>query len=296
MNKRKKRYIIYGIFFLSPAFVAFCFFTIYPLFYSLFLSFMDWNMIKKLDGSKFIGFNNYKEALSNSYFRIGLLNNLKLTVIAVPLLIILSLVIAAMLNQKILGRGVIRTMFFMPYITTVTATAIVFSALFNPEKGPINSFLRLMGVNNPPGWATSSKWALITIALFWIWKNLGYCIVIFLAGLQGISKSYYEAASLDGASTLQKFIHITFPLVSPTTFFLLITSVIQSLQIFAEVNVMTGGGPGRSTVTTVFHIYDKAFLKYDMGYASAVSWLFFIVVLIVTFIQWIGQKKWVKYI
>lgn len=284
-----------GYSFVVPAVFGFTMFMAYPLFNSLFLSFMDWNMFKGLEGSSFNGLKNYMDVFDNEYFRAGIVNNFKFMFMAVPLLLVISLTLAALLNQNIYGRGAIRAMYFMPYIATVTAAAVVFSALFHPDYGPINSVLRLIGVANPPGWVASVKWALPTVALFWIWKNLGYCVVIFLAGLQGIPKSLYEAASIDGASKWAQFRHITVPLVSPTTFFLAVTSVIQSFQVFAEVNVMTQGGPGTSTVTVVYHIYETAFQRFNMGYASAVSWVFFLIVISITAIQWWGQKKWVNY-
>lgn len=295
-KKRKElRKNFVGYTFVLPSLIGFFLFMAYPLFNSLFLSFMDWNMFKGLKGSEFIGLDNYKEVFQNEYFIAGITNNFKFMFMAVPLLLILSLVVANLLNQNIFGRGTIRAMFFMPYIATITAAAVVFSALFHPEYGPINSVLRMLGVVNTPGWAADIKWALPTVALFWIWKNIGYNVVIFLAGLQGIPKSLYEAASIDGASKLDQFRHITVPLVSPTTFFLAVTSVIGSFQVFAEVNVMTQGGPGTSTVTVVYHIYETAFQRFDMGYASAVSWVFFLIVVMITAIQWMGQKKWVNY-
>ncbi|WP_214625732.1 carbohydrate ABC transporter permease [Paenibacillus agaridevorans] len=299
MNLRWKRSIrknLVGYSFIIPAVIGFLMFMAYPLFNSLYLSFMDWNMFKGAAGSTFIGLDNYKEVFQNEYFRSGLLHNLLLMIMGVPLLIVLALVIANLLNAKIFGRGLLRAVYFVPYITTITASALVFSALFHPEFGPINSFLRSLGIESTPGWATSVKWALPTIALFWVWKNVGYCTVIYLASLQGISKSYYEAASIDGANKLQQFFHITVPISSPTTFFLIITSVISSFQVFAEVQVMTQGGPGTASMTIVYHIYDTAFKQYHMGYASAVSWVFFVLVVIITLIQWIGQKKWVKYV
>ncbi|MGV8979733.1 carbohydrate ABC transporter permease [Clostridium sp.] len=287
---------IVGYSFILPAFIGFIVFMAYPLVYSLFLSFMDWNMFKGFGGSTFIGLKNYKDVFNNEYFRIGFINNMKLIFMAVPLLIIISLVIAVLLNMKIYGRGALRVAYFVPYITTITAAALVFSALFHPEFGPINSILRSFGVVNPPGWTSSVDWALPAIALFWIWKNIGYCIIIYLAGIQGISPSFYEAASIDGATKLQQFFKITVPLISPTTFFLVVTSVISSFQIFAEIKVMTNGGPGTATMTMVYHIYDTAFQQFNMGYASAASWVFFILVLIITLIQWKGQKKWVDYV
>ncbi|WP_281890636.1 carbohydrate ABC transporter permease [Paenibacillus sp. YYML68] len=284
-----------GYSFIAPAVVGFVMFMAYPLVNSLYLSFMDWNMFRGAEGSTFIGLDNYREAFENEYFRVGFVNNIVLAAMGVPILIVLSLILATLLNTRIYGRGIMRAMYFVPYITTITAAALVFSALFHPEYGPINSFLRSAGVEELPGWATSVRWALPTIALFWIWKHIGYCIVIYLAGLQGIPRDYYEAASIDGAGKLQQFMSVTVPLLSPTTFFLVVTSVISSFQIFAEVQVMTQGGPGTASVTMVYHIYDTAFKQYNMGYASAVSWIFFVLVVLVTLVQWTLQKRWVKY-
>lgn len=299
MKEKRKRRIkenLIGYSFIFPAIVGFFLFMAFPLFYSLYISLMDWNMFKGAAGSIFCGLKNYSDVFKNEYFQTGILNNFKLLIFAVPLLIILSLIIASLLNVKIFGRGLLRAAYFVPYITTITASALVFSALFHPEYGPINNLLRSIGVKDVPGWATSVKWALPTIGLFWIWKNIGYCIVIYLAGLQGISPSYYEAASIDGANKFQRFMKITVPLVSPTTFFLVVTSAINSFQIFAEVNVLTQGGPGTTTTTLVYHIYYMAFKQYKMGYASAVAWVFFLIVVVITAVQWIVQKKWVKYV
>ena len=295
-NKITLKQDLVGYAFILPAFLGFITFMVYPIFNSLYLSFMDWNMFLGREGSSFAGLENYKDAFDNEYFLAGMTNNFKLVVMAVPLLIILSLLLAVLLNADVFGRGLLRTMYFMPYVATITAAAVVFSAVFHYQLGPVNGFLRSIGIANPPGWTASIKWALPTIALFYVWKNIGYCVVIFLAGLQGISSTYYEAASIDGANKIQQFFHITLPLVSPTTFFLTITTVIASFQIFAEVNVMTKGGPGTATYTTVYHIFDQAFNKFNMGYASAVSWLFFLVIIVVTVIQWVGQKKWVNYV
>ncbi len=293
--KQKHKHNLAGWCFILPTFIGFLTFMIYPLFYSLFLSFMDWDMFRP-ENSVFVGLDNYIAAFKNDYFQAGITNNLFFAIIAVPVLIFIALILAALLNQKIFGRGMLRMMYFVPYITTVTAVAVVFSALFHPVRGPVNALLSSLGVADPPGWAVSSDWSLITVAIFWVWKNIGYCTVIFLAGLQGISRSLYEAADIDGATPLQKFFRITVPMVSPTTFFLSVTCVIQSLQIFAEINVITDGGPGTSSYTTIMHIYEEAFVKFNMGYASAVTWIFFVMILGITFIQWIAQKKWVKYV
>lgn len=294
-RKRAIRENLVGYSFILPSIIGFALFMAYPLFNSLYLSFMDWDMFKGREGSTFIGFENYKAVFENEYFVAGILNNFKLMFVAVPLLLISSMIIAVLLNQDIFGRGAIRAMTFMPYITTITATAVVFSALFHPEYGPINETLRMLGVENPPLWLASIEWSIPTIGMFWIWKNIGYNVVIYLAGLQGIPRSLYEAAEIDGAGKVSQFFHITMPLVSPTTFFLAITSVIGSFQIFAEVKVMTQGGPGNSSMTVVYHIYEMAFERFKMGYASAVSWVFFVIVIGITIVQWVGQKKWVNY-
>jgi len=295
MNKRKIRQNIAGYLFILPSMIGFLAFFVYPVFYSVFLSFMKWDLIRGFKASKFVGIDNYFKALKNEYFIAGLLNNLKILFIAVPLLLLLALLVACMLNSNIFLRGPLRTAYFMPYVTTITATAIVFSAMFHEELGPVNGLLRSIGIENVPKWLGSTKWAIPTIAIFWLWRNLGYCMIIYLSGLQSISKSYYEAASIDGATTFQKFRNITFPMVSPTSFFLAVTMAIFSFQIFAEVKVMTSGGPGNSSYTLVYHIYKSAFENYDMGYASSVALLFFGIIMFITLIQWLGQKKWVKY-
>lgn len=286
---------IAGYLFIAPTMIGFLLFMVYPLFYSVFLSFWDWNMIKGIEGSTFIGLENYADVVKDEYFLAGLSNNLKILFVAVPILLILALVLASILNTPIFGRGALRTAYFMPYVTTVTAAAIVFAALFHEEFGPVNEVLRMIGIQNPPKWLASVVWSLPTIGIFWIWRMLGYCMIIFLSSLQGISKSYYEAADIDGANVWQKFSLITFPLISPTTFFLAITMAIFSFSIFAETKVMTGGGPGTSSYTIVYMIYTRAFIHFEMGYASAAAILFFLIILTITAVQWLGQKKWVNY-
>lgn len=293
--KSKKKEKIAGYLFLLPALIGFLTFMVYPFVSSIFISFMDWNMFKGVAGSKFIGIQNYKDALTNEYFQMGLLNNLKISLIAVPILLILSLLLAILMNTKIFAKGALRTIYFLPYVTTVTASAMVFVALFHADFGFVNSVLRSLGIENVPGWLSSSKWALATVGIFWIWRMLGYCMLIYLSGLQGVSKTYYEASSIDGANVFQQFKHITFPMVSPTTFFLAITMGIFSLSILAEIQVMTGGGPGKYTYTMAYTIYRFAFERFDMGLASAMAVVFFIIILIITLIQWLGQKHWVNY-
>ncbi len=296
MSKNRKQETLIAYLFILPTCIGFLVFMAYPLIYSIFLSFWDWHMIKGISGSKFVGFDNFIKLFSYDQFRAALTNNLKVLVIGVPTILSISLLVASILNTAIFGRSAIRTAFYLPYVTTVTAGAIVFAALFQDEFGPVNAFLRMIGISNPPPWLASTTWSLTTVGIFWTWRLMGYCVVIFLAGLQGISSTYYEAASIDGASSWQKFMHITFPLVSPTTFFLAITQSIGALGLFAESRVMTDGGPGKSSYTLVFKIYEEAFVSFKMGYASATAIVFFMLVMTITIIQWIGQKKWVNYL
>lgn len=293
--KRKMKENLIGYSFIGVSLVGFLAFMVYPLIYSFVISFYDWNMFLGFSESTFIGLKNYVSVLNDDYFITGFWNNIKLAVMVVPVLLILSLILAYLLNGKIFGRGALRAAYFMPYIAITTASALVFSAVFNADYGPVNEFLKALGISNPPGWATSIAWALPVVAIFITWKSIGYCVVIYLAALQGISESYYEAASIDGANLFQKFVYITIPLVSPTTFFLVITNMIMAFNTFEAVQVLTGGGPGTTTYTMILRIYTKAFSEYDMGFASAAAWIYFCVVMVVTVFQFIGQKRWVKY-
>jgi multiple sugar transport system permease protein len=281
--------------FILPTLIGFVFFMAYPIVYSIFLSFTKWNMMKGFSGSTFIGLKNYKIAIGNEYFQAGLINNMKMAIIATPILLVISLVIANLLNQKMYARNIFRVIYFVPYITTITASAIVFSSLFHQELGPINSLLRAIGVSNPPKWFGSSDTSMMTIGIFWIWRMLGYNIILILAGLQSVPKMYYEAATIDGANSYRKLVSITFPMVSPIMFFLAVTNAISSFQLLAEVKVMTNGGPGTSSYTLVLLIYKEAFEHYQLGYSSSIAILYFLIILVITGIQWIGQKKWVHY-
>lgn len=294
-KKHSKQDLVAWIFIL-PAFTGFVFFMLVPIVFSLYLGFTDFNLFAGFDQINFLGIKNYTNLLKDDYFIAAIQNNIFFTVACVPVTIFLSLLLANALNKEIHARGFLRALIFMPYITTTTAISIVFSLLYNAKFGPINELLRMLGVINPPDWLTSTQWSLVSVMILWIWRNLGYFVVIFLAGLQSIDQSLYEAANIDGASTRKTFMSITIPLISPTTFFLLITGVMDAFKVFAEVKIMTNGGPGNSSMVMVHHIYRTGFEYYEMGYASAISWAFFVLIFIITILQWVGQKKWVKYV
>lgn len=267
---------------LLPSFVLFGVFTIYPIFHSLYLSFFNVSLISTK--RSFVGWNNYAALIKNPTFQKAVLNTITYTLGVVPVGILLSLVIAVLLNNKLRFQGLFRTAFFTPVITSMVAVAIVWSWLLEPNYGLINSFLSKLGIAGP-GWLTDPKWALPSVILLSIWKNLGYNMVIFLAGLQDIPRDVYESADIDGATPLQKFGYITLPLLKAPMGFAAIMSVIKSMQVFGQIYVMTGGGPANSTMVMVYYLYQQAFEFYRLGYASAVAWVLFAVILVLTLIQ-----------
>jgi len=191
------------------------------------------------------------------------------------------------INQKIFGRNFFRTIAFFPYVASLVAVAVVWNMIFNPDFGPVNMMLYNLGIDpkNLPGWAADKDWAMVTIIMFSIWKSMGYFMVIYLAGLQGISAELYEAADIDGANGWQKFWRITLPQLAPTTFFVSVLLTIQSFKVFDQIYMITQGGPGTSTLVLVYHIYNEAFISWDLGYSSMVALVLFLLVLGITVLQ-----------
>lgn len=284
-----------GWLFILPSLLGFGVLTLIPILFSFTISFTSWNFLQGFKGIHFVGLENFIKMWSDHWFIDSLKNNLMFTAITVPAIMILSLLSALALNKGVYFKNSIRLMIFMPYVSSMVAISVVWGILYNPSLGPINAFLRSIGIDNPPGWLASSDWALPAIMILTIWANIGYNMVIYLAGIQGIPNDLYEAAKMDGAGHKACFFHITIPMLSPTTFFVLITSIIHSFQVFIAVFMMTKGGPGTATSVITYYIYQSAFSFYEMGYASAMAWILFIMIFIVTIFQWQGQKKWVHY-
>jgi multiple sugar transport system permease protein len=281
--------------FILPSILGFSTLTVLPILLSLVISFTSWNFLDGLGGMKFIGFDNFKQLVSDKWFVDSLTNNLLFVIGTVPATIVLSLLTAIAINKGVFLKAPIRLMIFMPYVSSIVAVSIVWGTLYNPSIGPINSFLRSIGIADPPGWLSTSAWALPAIMIMTVWANIGYNMIIYLAGLQGISQDLYEAAKIDGANSMKSFFNITVPLLSPTTFFVLITSIIHSFQVFIAVFVMTKGGPGSSTTVLTYYAYRTGFDFYKMGYSSAMAWVLFLIIFVITYLQWQGQKKWVHY-
>ena len=290
--KYRKSEVISGYLFILPSLVIFITFMIIPIFMGLYISLTDYDGFKTMN---FVGLQNYAAMFKDSYFLVSFKNNIVYTLFTVPGTMILSLLLAVAVNKGIKGSSVFKTVFFFPYITSMVAVGIIWTLLFNPTVGPINNFIKSIGIANPPGWLLSTKSALPAVMIVTVWKWSGYYMIIFLAGLQGIPKQLYEASEVDGASGLTKFFHITLPLLSPTTFLILILLIINSFQVFDLINIMTEGGPGRATNVLVYRIYQEGFKYMHFGYASAEAYFLFAIILIITGIQFWGQKKWVVY-
>ncbi|WP_150269867.1 carbohydrate ABC transporter permease [Paenibacillus tepidiphilus] len=287
------RSYIPGTLFILPAFALFAVFIFIPLVYGIYMSFTDYGGFNVK--ANFIGLDNYISLFKDDYFLVSLKNNLIYTVLFVPLTMLLALLAAVALNGVRHLRKFFRMSFYFPYITSMVSIAIVWGLLFNPLSGPVNQILKAVGIANPPEWLMSSKWALLAIVIVAVWKSFGYYMIILLAGIQGIPEHLYESAKLDGANKFQQFIYITLPSLSPTLFMVLILTIINSFQVFDLVSVMTDGGPGRSTNVLVFRIYQEAFINYQMGYAAAMSTVLFIIIMVISLIQFRLEKKWVTY-
>jgi len=271
-----------GLFCLTPAVTISLIFVVLPIIYSFYLSFHQWSIL--IADKPFVGLDNYRRLLKSTEFWNAMRNTGVYTVAVVTVGSALSLFIAVLLNRKLRFQAFYRTAYFMPVVTSTVAVAVVWTWIYNPQYGMMNYLLRLVKLPTC-NWLVDPNWALPAVIIMSIWKNIGYHMVIFLAALQQIPQSYYEAASLDGAGRLDSFRYITWPLLKPTTSFVLVMNTIFSFRVFGPVYVMTGGGPMRRTTVIVYHIYQRAFEMREMGYASAMSWVLFAVILAMTLLQ-----------
>jgi multiple sugar transport system permease protein len=287
---RRRREARWALIFLAPSLAGFLVFTLFPVGASLALSATRWDLIGK---PAFVALDNYQDVLRDFLFWRVMANTAYYTGGAVPLVIVASLALALALNGPIRGRTLFRTLFFMPVVSSTVAVAMVWRWIYAPF-GVVNSLLTRLGLP-ALGWLTTPTWAMPAVILMSTWQSVGYSMVIFLAGLQGIPRHLYDAAAVDGATGWRRLWHITLPLLSPTTFFILVMAVIRSFQAFGQVYMLTEGGPAYATSTIVFYIYERAFLALHMGYASALAWVLFGVVFVLTLIQLYLQQRWVTY-
>ncbi|WNR42994.1 carbohydrate ABC transporter permease [Paenibacillus roseipurpureus] len=291
----RNREALVGWLFLVPEFVGVAVFGLFPLLFSLFLSFCDWNMVGGLSAIHYSGLDNFKAMLHDSKVIAGLKNNVLYTLYTVPISMALALLAAVIIHSKVYFQSYFKVTFFIPYISSIIALSAVWSALFHPSLGPVNRLLTAIGVANPPKWLADTHYSLTSIIIIMIWAGIGYQIIIFLAGLSNIPQDLYEAADIDGANERQKFIRITLPLLGPTISFLVITLIMSSFKVFDPIAFLTQGGPNQSSTVLVYRIYEEGFQNFRMGYASAISWLLFLIVACVTFLTWKIQNKTTHY-
>lgn len=289
INRHKEGMVALGM--LIPNLGGLILFMVVPTVASFVISFSDWNL---LTSPSFVGFDNFIEAFKDPVFWKTLKNTAVYVFWKVPINMCLSLVLAVMLNQRIVGRTLFRAILFLPMIASSVSVALLWQPMFDMSTGILNKMLNTVGLPSCT-WIYSPDTAMMSVIVVALWKEIGYYMVMFLAGLQAISGTYYEAAEIDGANAVQKFFKITFPLVSPTTFFVLIISIIGSFQIFDLTTVLTSGGPANSTNTTIMYVYQAGFRFFRMGYASAISTILFIIILLLTIFQDRMSKRWVFY-
>lgn len=290
-SKKARKDFFTGMGFILPSLLGFLIFTFIPVVISLCLSFTSWNFMEGIEGIKFNGLANYIRLFSDEWFLNSYKNNIIFTAVTVPVLIALGLVMATIINKYIYGGGVVRTMIFIPYIASVVAVCTVWMVLLQPSYGPVNEFFRSIGIANTPGWLADFKWSLPSIMIIYVWQQVGYYSIVFLAGLKGLPEDVYEAAKVDGASSIRQFFSLTVPLISPTTFFLTIMGIIGSFKVFDQISVLTQGGPGSSSSVMAYYVYRTAFDYFEMGYANTLAWALFVLVFIVTLVQWKMQAK-----
>jgi ABC-type sugar transport system permease subunit len=278
--------------FIFPNFLLLGVFVFWPILYSLYLSFFRWNMIAPR--KTFYGLNNFINMVEDPVFWQAMRNALVLAASVVAVKLALALMLALLLNSKIRGRDTYRAIIFSPTFTTSVAVAMVWGWIFDPNFGLLRVFINSLGMRSP-NWLGDVNWALPAIIIVVIWSGIGYDMVIFLAGLKNIPGEFYDAAQVDGASSWHCFWFITLPLLSPTTFFLTIVSVIGSLKAFDLIAIMTEGGPLNSTNVIVFYLYQNAFQWFKAGYASALALVLFVVIMAITLVQTRLSRRWVHY-
>ncbi len=292
LSKKTRRTLV-AYSFIAPNFIGFCVFTLIPIVFAFSLAFLKW------DGSnpiEFAGIENFKKLFGDTFFKAALKNTVIYCLGTVPLTMVAALFLAVILNQKVIGRGLFRTLSFFPYVASLVAITAVWKMLFHPSKGPVNSILFNtfhVASENLPQWFSGSL-VLISMILFSVWKYMGYYMVIYLAGLQGVPAELYEAAALDGAGTWNKFRYVTWPQLGATTFFVVVMLTINCFKVYDIAIMLAGGGSGELTTSAtvlVYYIYQKAFIDWNLGYSSAVAMVLFVMVLTVTIIQFYVQAK-----
>jgi multiple sugar transport system permease protein len=292
-SSARRQEAIEGILYTSPWIIGFVVFILGPLAASLYLSFTKYNVLRP---PSFIGLDNFVYMFTTDpLFFPSILRTFYFALLSVPIAMVLSLLVAIMLNQKLFATTVWRTLYFLPTLTPIVAAALLWRWMLNPDVGLINYLLGLIGIDGP-GWLSSTSWAIPSLVLMGLWASVGGSrMIIFLAGLQDVPTEMLEAAEIDGAGTWAKFRHVTLPMITPTVFFNMVLGIIFALRTFDIAFVSTAGGPARATWFFSLHIYQAAFTSFDMGYAAALAWVFFVILFLLTYIQFRLSGRWVFY-
>ena len=277
--------------FLAPSMLGLMAFTAFPIVASLLLGFYNWPVIGTFT---FTGLKNYQTLLTSPAFAEAVLNTLLFVVLYVPLNIVISLGLAVWIRSVIKGRGFYRTLFFIPAVTPTVANAAIFSLILAPN-GLVDSLMQTWFGVQAPNFLGSKTWAMPAVVLLSLWQGFGYNMLVFSAALDAVPASLVEAAAIDGAGARDRFFRIVLPLITPSVFFAVVLTLISAFQVFAQAYVLTGGGPGNTTTTLVLYLYEQGFRFYKLGFASAIAWVLFVIILLITVFQFIGQKKWVNY-
>lgn len=288
---QRQREICAGVLFAAPWLIGFFGLTLFPLLQSLWYSFTSYDI---LHPARFIGLSNYHDLFTDAEAVQSFGNTAYVTVIAVPLGVVLALALALLLNQEVRGISIYRTVFYLPSITPVVASSLLWLWVLNGNYGLLNMLLSLVNAYGP-NWLNDPGWAKPAIVMMVTWGGVGTTMIILLAGLKNIPQTLYEAAEIDGASTWARFRHITVPMLSPTLFFVSVIGIINAFQIFTQAYITTQGGPLNSTLFYVYYLFNNAFGYFKMGYASAMAWVLFVVILILTVLQFRLSRYWVHY-
>ncbi|MGH2531704.1 MAG: carbohydrate ABC transporter permease [Thermomicrobiales bacterium] len=295
----KRREALWAYLFILPLLLGFLFFLAGPIIASLVISLTEWDLITS---PQWVGLQNYRELITEDEVIGKAFFNTIYLMLGIPVGIALSLLLALSMNQRMRGVGLLRTIYFLPVISSVAAISVLWRWIFNPAFGPLNYLLNVLHLPTPL-WLASEEWAKPSLIIMGVWGGLGFNMMLYLSGLQAIPRHLYEAAQIDGANLWQQFRHVAWPLLTPTTFFMVVTAVIGTFQAFAQIHLMTreagatsvGGGPNWSTTTVIYHLWLHAFNYYQMGYASAIAWVLALVILVFTIGQFVLARRWVFY-
>lgn len=298
-SAKKRREALWGFLFVLPMIVGFLIFQLGPMVYSIRVSFFDWDALRP---PEYVGLENYEKALSHDRLVPIAFKNTVYLMQGIPIGMTLSLLLAMAMNRSIRGISIFRTLYFLPVISSVVATSILWRWIFNPNFGLLNVLLKYIGIDGPL-WLGDEAWSKPALIIMGVWGGLGFNMLLYLAALQNVPRELLEAATIDGAGIWARFRHVTWPMLTPTTFFILVTSIIGTFQVFAQIHLMTrgsgpqsiGGGPHWSTLSVIYYIWLNGFNYFEMGYAAAIAWILAAAIMVFTIAQFVLSRRWVYY-